>query len=116
MKVPTKRNSTGRLATQNLCVLGLRISKILEILRDSTRLLRDSESSPPPQKKLKKIPLGALLVLSPVSIQQYVLFDVVGVAPLRHALYSRGDRDYLEHGAKMYREVFICTICFKILK
>jgi hypothetical protein len=29
---------------------------------------------------------------------------------------SRGDRGYVGHGAKMYRAVLICTICFKILK
>jgi hypothetical protein len=31
-------------------------------------------------------------------------------------LVSRGDRGYAGHGAKMYREVLICTICFKMLK
>jgi hypothetical protein len=29
---------------------------------------------------------------------------------------SRGDRGYVGHGAKMYRAIFICTICLKITK
>ena len=29
---------------------------------------------------------------------------------------NRGDRGFAGHGDKMYREVLICTICFKMLK
>ncbi len=33
-----------------------------------------------------------------------------------YILQVRRDRGYVGHGAKMYRAVLICTICFKILK